>query len=60
MYDYVYNDNVASSCIYGKDFVRDLLASNYQSNIYVPKVDIPVSSKKLEGFLRLAEYRDYY
>ncbi len=60
MYDYVYNDDVASSCIYGKDFVRDLLASNYQSNIYVPKVDIPISSKKLEGFLRLAEYRDYY
>ncbi len=60
MYQCVYNDEIASSCIYGKDFVRDLLQHNYQSGIYVPENDVPLSSKKLEGFLRLAEYKNYY
>ena len=60
-YKVCYNKEIADQCIYGSDFVRDILGiQNHHEEIFVPHRDYPISNKKLEGFLRLSEERDYY
>lgn len=60
-YRVCYNDAIANQCIYGSDFVREILGiENHYNNVYVPHRDYPISNKKLEGFIRLNEERDYY
>ena len=60
-YRVCYNDAIANQCIYGSDFVREILGiENQYNNVYVPHRDYPISNKKLEGFIRLNEERDYY
>lgn len=56
-----YNDQIAGMCIYGRDFVRDLLGiENGYSDIFVKRQVYPISNKKLEGFQRLNEERLFY
>lgn len=52
-----YDEALAEQCIYGSDFVRDILGVD---SVFVRKMDYPISNKKLEGFIRLNEERDYY
>lgn len=59
-FDYIYDKRVANECVYGADFVLDILKTNGYKNIYVPEVYYPVSNKKVEGMKRLCEYREYY
>lgn len=60
-YTVCYNKEIADRCIYGSDFVRDILGiQNHHEDIFVPHRDYPISNKKLEGFIRLSEERDYY
>lgn len=60
-YKVCYSKEIADQCIYGSDFVRDILGiQNHHDDIFVPHRDYPISNKKLEGFLRLSEERDYY
>lgn len=56
----IYDEEIASLCKYGSDFVRDLIASNYGGDIYVPHKDYSISTKKLEGLRRIGELRHYY
>ena len=56
-----YNDQIAGMCIYGRDFVRDLLGiENDYRDIFVKRQVYPISNKKLEGFQRLNEERLFY
>lgn len=56
-----YNDQIAGMCIYGRDFVRDLLGiENDYHDIFVKRQTYPISNKKLEGFQRLNEERLFY
>lgn len=60
-YTVCYNKEIADRCIYGSDFVRDIIGiQNHHEDIFVPHRDYPISNKKLEGFIRLSEERDYY
>lgn len=60
-YNAFYDPNLANQCIYGSDFVMDILGiENNHSDIFVPHREYPISNKKLEGFIRLNEERDYY
>ncbi len=60
-YKVCYDSYLADKCIYGSDFVREILGvENQYNNIYVPHRDYSISNKKLEGFIRLNEERDYY
>lgn len=60
-YNVFYDSNLANQCIYGSDFVMDILGiENNHSDIFVPHREYPISNKKLEGFIRLNEERDYY
>ena len=60
-YKVVYSDEIANKCIYGGDFVKEILGiENGYNDVYVPHRDYPISNKKLEGFIRLNEERDYY
>lgn len=60
-YTVYYNDELANKCIYGSDFVKDILGvQNGYHDIYMRKQEYPISNKKLEGFIRLDEERDYY
>ena len=60
-YNAFYDPNLADQCIYGSDFVMDILGiENNHSDIFVPHREYPISNKKLEGFIRLNEERDYY
>ena len=52
-----YDKDLAENCIYGSDFVREILGID---DIYTRKMNYPISNKKLEGFQRLNEERDYY
>lgn len=60
-YKVCYDSQLAEQCIYGSDFVKEILGiqDNY-SSVYVPKREYPISNKKLEGFIRLNEERNYY
>lgn len=58
--NYVFDESVARECIYGADFVKEILTSGGINNIYIPDKYYSISNKKLEGMKRLAEYRDYY
>lgn len=53
----VYNDGIVSLCKYGKDFVKEVLGIE---QIYVKPREYVLSSKKLEGFIKLNEERLYY
>ena len=56
-----YDESIANKCIYGSDFVKDILGiQNGYYDIYRHKQEYPISNKKLEGFIRLDEERDYY
>lgn len=56
-YTACYDNNLAEQCIYGADFVREILGID---SIYTRKIDHPISNKKMEGLLRLNEERNYY
>lgn len=60
-YRVCYDAQLAEQCIYGSDFVREILGiqDNY-SSVFVQSRDYPISNKKLEGFIRLNEERNYY
>lgn len=57
-YTVCYDKDLAEKCIYGSDFVKDILSSH--PDIYLRQKDYSISNKKLEGFIRLNEERDYY
>lgn len=59
-YNVCFDKDLADRCIYGSDFVRDILGLNNHDGIYTRHKDYPISNKKLEGFIRLNEERDYY
>ena len=56
----VYNEDIAQSCVYGPELVKDLLCIDGHSNIYTPEQYVSMSNKKLEGLKRIALYRSYY
>lgn len=56
----IYDENIAQSCFYGADFVKELLCIEGHNNIYVPHIDYPFSKRKLEGYQQLAKYRAFY
>lgn len=56
----LYNEELAEQCIYGADFVKDLLCIDGHTNIYVPEKNYPMSYKRIEGFKRICKYRNYY
>lgn len=56
----LYDEQIAQSCIYGAEFVKELLFTNEHQNIYIPEKHFTISSRKVEGFVRLAKYRAYY
>lgn len=60
MYNMCYNEQIAESCIYGKSFVKEILLGYDYSNIYRRPTEYPMSSKKLEGYQKLAEERLFY
>lgn len=53
-------EQIAKKCVYGQDFVKEIFLKNNYPNIYEPKQDYTLSSKKVEGFQKLAEQREYY
>lgn len=56
-----YDEDIANQCVYGGDFVREILFNEFNySSIYHYDKDINMSSRKLEGYLRIAKYRSYY
>lgn len=59
-YNVCYDKDLAESCIYGSDFVKEILGLNNHNEVFVHHRDYPISNKKLEGFIRLNEERDYY
>ena len=59
-FDYIFDERIANECVYGPDFVKDILSAGGISNIYVPEEYYPISSKKLDGMKRLSEERQYY
>lgn len=60
-YTVCYDKELAENCIYGSDFVREILGiQNNHTDIFVKSREYPISNKKLEGFIRLNEERDYY
>ena len=56
-YSIVYDEEIASLCVYGADFVKEILGID---KIYSPQPKASMSSRKLEGYRRLAKYRAYY
>lgn len=60
-YNVCYDDKIANQCIYGSDFVKEILGiENHHNDIFAPQREYPISNKKLEGFIRLNEERNYY
>ena len=59
-YPVVYNDEIANRCIYGASFVRELLGIENHTKIYHKDIIYPMSSRKVEGFQRIAEEKNYY
>ena len=60
-YKACYEPTLAEKCVYGSDFVREILGvENGYSNIFLKPREYPISNKKLEGFIRLNEERNYY
>lgn len=57
---HLYSDEVAETCIYGADFVRELLNVDGHNSVFVPHYEFPISQKKVEGYVKLAKYRNYY
>lgn len=56
----IIDEDLAEQCVYGRDFVVDLLYSNGYQNLYVPSQGQGMSSKKLQGLKRLAAQKNYY
>ena len=59
-YPVFYDDDIAGMCVYGREFVKELLGIMGHEEVYEKKIDYPLTTKKLEGFKRLAEKRSYY
>lgn len=59
-YDFIFDKRIADECVYGADFVLDILRLNDYSNIYVPKQYFPISNKRIEGMKRLCGDREFY
>ena len=59
-YPVVYNDYIANRCVYGASFVRELLGINNYNDIYKKDITYPMSSRKIEGFQKIAEEKKYY
>ena len=57
---HLYNEEVAETCVYGADFVKSLIWTPEHNNIYAPSIDYPISHRKIEGYERIAKYRNYY
>lgn len=53
----IYNEEIASLCVYGSDFVKEILGIE---KVYSPTPKTSISSRKLEGYKKLAKYRSYY
>lgn len=56
----LYDEEIAESCIYGADFVKNLLGIENYNNIYCLEPDYALSSKKIEGLKQIAKLRGYY
>ena len=57
----LYNEEIAQQCIYGSDFVKEILGiENNYYNVYSSPYKTNISSRKLEGYIRLAKTRKYY
>lgn len=56
----LYDPQIAEQCVYGPDFVKDILCIDGHTDLYVPKQYYTISSKKLEGLIKLCKYRDFY
>ena len=59
-YPVVYDEDIANRCVYGASFVRDLLGINNYNDIYKKDIIYPMSSRKIEGFQKIAEEKKYY
>lgn len=59
-YPVIYNEEIANRCVYGASFVRDLLGISGYKDFYKKDIVYPMSSRKIEGFLKLAENKKYY
>lgn len=56
----IIDDELADRCVYGREFVKQLLYSNGYQSLYVPKQNYAMSTKKVQGLKRLGKYRTYY
>lgn len=57
----LYNEEIAQRCVYGSDFVKDILGIKYNyTNVYSIEYKSNMSSRKLEGFKQIARTRTYY
>lgn len=57
----IYNQDVAERCVYGAEFVRQILGVDMDHGlIYERPSALLMTHKQLEGFIQLAKYRDYY
>jgi len=52
-----YDDRIAQQCVYGADFVREILGVKH---LYAPNKEFSLSSRKVQGYKRIAKYRKYY
>ena len=56
----LYDPEIAEKCVYGPDFVKDILCIDGHDSLYISKNYYTISSKKLEGLIKLCKYRNYY
>lgn len=52
--------DIVSSCEYGESFVYQMLFDLDYTDIYLPEINRPMSSRKLEQFNNIANIRLYY
>lgn len=59
-YSVCYNDEIAEMCIYGREFVKELLGLMDRQDLCEKQIEYPMTLKKLEGYQKLAEKREFY
>ena len=57
---HLYSDEVAELCVYGPEFVKSLICTQDHNNIYTPKIELPLSQRKIESYERIARLRNFY
>lgn len=53
-------EKIASRCVYGADFVREVLRDCEKVDVFSVLSDVGMSSRKLQGFLQISSLRNYY